>query len=99
MLADVLIEKRAASRDGVLTLDEAVRGGLSPRQVQHRIRTGEWTKLYPRVYLVDRRDPDQLVSHIHPCRHLRYRENPGAGRSEWGILRGMSIRRRQTRTS
>src|SRR5262249_7457899 len=59
MLPDVLIERWAASRDGVLTLDEAVRGGLSRRQVRHRVHTGEWTKLYPTVYLVDRRDPDQ----------------------------------------
>jgi very-short-patch-repair endonuclease len=62
MLQPVLIDQWAVSRDGVLTLDEAVRGGLSPRQVRHRVRTGEWTKLYPRVYLVGRRDPDQRVS-------------------------------------
>lgn len=62
MLPAVLIDRWAAARDGVLTLDEAVRSGLSPRQVQHRVRTGEWTKLYPRVYLIGRRDPDQEVS-------------------------------------
>lgn len=58
----VLIEELADSRDGVLTLDEALRGGLTPRQVQHRVRTGQWIRLHPGVYLVGRRDPDQWAS-------------------------------------
>ncbi len=62
MMPAVLIDKWAAPRDGVLTLEEAVRGGLSPRQVRYRVRTGEWIKLYPGIYLVGRRDPDQRVS-------------------------------------
>ncbi|HET9257902.1 MAG TPA: type IV toxin-antitoxin system AbiEi family antitoxin domain-containing protein [Pseudonocardiaceae bacterium] len=62
MLLAVVIERWVASRDGVLTLAEAVRGGLSVRQVRHRVRSGEWVKLYPGVYLADRRDPDQVVS-------------------------------------
>ncbi|MGH3875346.1 MAG: DUF559 domain-containing protein [Pseudonocardiaceae bacterium] len=55
----MVIEELAESRDGVLTLDEAVRSGLTVRQVRHRVRTGRWTKLHPGVYLVGRREPDQ----------------------------------------
>ncbi len=58
----MLIEELAESRDGVLTVDEALRGGLTLRQVQHRVRTGQWTKLYPGVYLVGRRELDQRAS-------------------------------------
>jgi very-short-patch-repair endonuclease len=50
------------SRDGVLTLAEAVRGGLTARQVQHRVRTGLWTRLHPGVYLVGHRALDQRAS-------------------------------------
>lgn len=59
MLPYMLIEK---PRDGVITLEEALRGGLSLRQVQYRVRTGQWTKLYPKVYLVGHREPDQRAS-------------------------------------
>lgn len=59
MLLLVLIEKLADSRDGVLTHDEAVRGGLTPRQIRHRVRSGQWTRLHPGIYLVGRREPDQ----------------------------------------
>ncbi|MGH3903549.1 MAG: type IV toxin-antitoxin system AbiEi family antitoxin domain-containing protein, partial [Pseudonocardiaceae bacterium] len=52
MLRLVLIEELANSRDGVLTLDEALLAGMTPRQVQHRVRTGQWTRLHPKVYLV-----------------------------------------------
>ncbi len=62
MLVSVVIEELSDSRDGVLTLDEAVRGGLTLRQVRHRVRTGQWTKLHPGVYLVGRREPDQRAS-------------------------------------
>jgi very-short-patch-repair endonuclease len=62
MLVLVVIEELSDSRDGVLTLDEAVRGGLTLRQVRHRVRTGQWTKLHPGVYLVGRREPDQRAS-------------------------------------
>lgn len=62
MVVLVVIEELADSRDGVLTLDEAVRGGLTLRQVRHRVRTGQWTKLHPGVYLVGRREPDQQAS-------------------------------------
>ncbi len=62
MLVLVVIEELADSRDGVLTLDEATRGGLTLRQVRHRVRTGQWTKLHPGVYLVGRRMPDQQAS-------------------------------------
>jgi hypothetical protein len=55
----VLIDELADSRDGVLTLEEALRSGLTLRQVQHRIRRGQWSKLYPGVYLVGRYEPDQ----------------------------------------
>jgi very-short-patch-repair endonuclease len=62
MLVLVVIEELADSRDGVLTLDEAVRGGLTLRQVRHRVRTGQWVKLYPGVYLVGWRELDQRAS-------------------------------------
>lgn len=62
MLAVVVIEELADSRDGVLTLDEALRGGLTLRQVRHRVRTGQWTKLHPGVYLVGRREADHQAS-------------------------------------
>ncbi|MGH3865105.1 MAG: type IV toxin-antitoxin system AbiEi family antitoxin domain-containing protein [Pseudonocardiaceae bacterium] len=61
MLVLVVIKELADSRDGALTLDEAVRGGLMLRQVRHRVRIGQWAKLYPGVYLVGRREPDQQV--------------------------------------
>lgn len=62
MLVIVVIEELADCRDGVLTLEEAIHGGLTLRQVRHRIRTGQWTKLHPGVYLVGRRAPDQQAS-------------------------------------
>jgi hypothetical protein len=52
MLVLVVIEGLADSRDGVLTLDGALRGGLTLRQVRHRIRVGRWVRLYLGVYLV-----------------------------------------------
>ncbi|HEY3894019.1 MAG TPA: DUF559 domain-containing protein [Pseudonocardiaceae bacterium] len=62
MLPLVVIEKLLNGRDGVLTLDEALRGGWTPRQVQHRVRTGEWCRLHPGVLLTSRYEPDQRVS-------------------------------------
>jgi hypothetical protein len=58
----VLIEELAASRDGVLTRAEALRGGLTLRQIQHRVRSGLWAKLHPGVYLVGGRELDQRAS-------------------------------------
>jgi very-short-patch-repair endonuclease len=55
----MLIEELADSHGGVLTREQALRGGLTLRQVQHRVRTGLWIKLHPGVYLVGRREPDQ----------------------------------------
>jgi very-short-patch-repair endonuclease len=46
----VAIEDVAAQQDGVVTAAEARRYGLTPRQVQHRVRTGKWFRLHPRVY-------------------------------------------------
>lgn len=43
----VLIDELADSRDGVLTLEEELNSGLTLRQVQHRVRTGRWSKLHP----------------------------------------------------
>jgi very-short-patch-repair endonuclease len=59
MLVRVLIEELPEFRGGVLTRDQALRGGLTLRQVQQRIRTGRWMVLHPGVYLVGRREPDQ----------------------------------------
>jgi hypothetical protein len=55
----VLIDELADSGGGVLTRDQALRGGLTLRQVQYRVRTGQWVTLHPGVYLVGRREPDQ----------------------------------------
>jgi very-short-patch-repair endonuclease len=41
-----------ADQAGVVTLDQAVAGGMSAATVHRRVRAGEWTRLYPRVYLV-----------------------------------------------
>jgi very-short-patch-repair endonuclease len=62
MLVLVSIEELADSHDGVVTREQALRGGLTVRQVQHRIRTGQWIPLHPGVYLVGRREPDQQAS-------------------------------------
>ncbi|MGH3973982.1 MAG: DUF559 domain-containing protein [Pseudonocardiaceae bacterium] len=62
MLLVVLIEELTESRDGVLTLKQALRSGLTLRQVQHRVRTGQWSKLHPGVYLVGRRQADQRAT-------------------------------------
>lgn len=59
MLVLMLIEELADSHGGVLTRDQALRGGLTLRQVQHRVRTGRWITLHPGVYLVGRREADQ----------------------------------------
>ncbi|PZS17902.1 MAG: hypothetical protein DLM60_13040 [Pseudonocardiales bacterium] len=59
MLVSVLIEELADSQDGVVTRDQALRGGLTLRQVQHRARTGKWITLHPGVYLIGRREPGQ----------------------------------------
>jgi hypothetical protein len=59
MLVLVLIEELADSQGGVVTRDQALRGGLTLRQVQHRLRTGKWIPLHPGVYLIGRREADQ----------------------------------------
>ncbi len=41
-----------ADQAGVITLAQAVAGGMSAATVHRRARTGEWTRLHPRVYLV-----------------------------------------------
>jgi Transcriptional regulator, AbiEi antitoxin/AbiEi antitoxin C-terminal domain len=61
MLLPVVIEELVNSRDGVVTQDEAVRGGLTPRQIRYRVRSGQWARLHPGVYHVGRREPDQRV--------------------------------------
>ncbi|HEX6402915.1 MAG TPA: type IV toxin-antitoxin system AbiEi family antitoxin domain-containing protein [Pseudonocardiaceae bacterium] len=58
----MLIEELAASRDGVLTRAEAMCGGLTLRQIQHRVHCGQWVKLHPGVYLVGRGEPDQRAA-------------------------------------
>ena len=62
MLLLVLIEELADSRDGVVTLDQALRAGMTPRQVQYRVRSGRWIRLHPGVYLVGRREPGQRAA-------------------------------------
>ena len=58
-LCQVLIEKLAVSREGVLTRADALRGGLTRRQIQYRVRSGEWACLHPGVYPVGGREADQ----------------------------------------
>jgi very-short-patch-repair endonuclease len=48
MSIDPTVQRQA----GVITFDQAVRIGLSPRTVQRRVRSGAWNELYPLVYLV-----------------------------------------------
>jgi very-short-patch-repair endonuclease len=62
MLVLVSIEELADSHDGVVTREQALRGGLTVRRVQHRVRIGHWITLHPGVYLVGRREPDQQAS-------------------------------------
>ena len=56
------IEQLAESRDGVLTAEEAARGGLTARQIRYRVRSGQWTRLHPGVYLIGRREPNQRAN-------------------------------------
>ena len=46
-LCQVLIEELAASRVGVLSRADALCGGLTRRQIQHRVRAGLWATLHP----------------------------------------------------
>ena len=41
-----------AVQAGVVTLTQAVEAGMSAATVHRRARSGEWTRLYPRTYLV-----------------------------------------------
>jgi very-short-patch-repair endonuclease len=59
MLVLVLIEELADSQGGVLTREQALHGGLTLRQVQHRVRSEKWITLHPGVYMVGRREADQ----------------------------------------
>jgi hypothetical protein len=61
-LGQVLIEELAGSRDGVVTRAETLRGGLTLRQIQHRVRAGLWAELHPGIYLVGRHEVDERVS-------------------------------------
>jgi hypothetical protein len=42
----------AVSQHGLITIDQALRVGLSTGQVRQRVRSGEWTVARPRVYAV-----------------------------------------------
>ncbi|MCV7301540.1 DUF559 domain-containing protein [Mycobacterium barrassiae] len=50
MVADFLRQ-----HDGVITLEQAQRAGLSRHAVDRRIRTGHWRRCYPGVYFADDR--------------------------------------------
>lgn len=58
----MLIDELAASRGGVLSRADALHGGLTRRQIQHRVRSGLWTTLHPGIYLVGGRELDQRAS-------------------------------------
>jgi hypothetical protein len=45
-----VIARRAASRHGVFSRADAVRGGASRGLIQSRVRTGRWETLFPGVY-------------------------------------------------
>jgi very-short-patch-repair endonuclease len=48
----VSLDRLVARQAGVLTLQQAVRCGISAATVQRRARQGSWERLYPAVYLV-----------------------------------------------
>ncbi|BBX01085.1 hypothetical protein BST36_13045 [Mycolicibacterium moriokaense] len=50
MVADYLRQ-----HDGVITLEQARRAGLSRHAVNRRVRTGDWRRCYPGVYFADDR--------------------------------------------
>jgi very-short-patch-repair endonuclease len=41
-----------ARQEGLITLEQAASAGLSARAVQHRVRSGAWMRIHPRLYLV-----------------------------------------------
>ncbi len=42
----------AVSQHGLITLEQALKAGLSTGQIRHKVRSGEWTVARPRVYAV-----------------------------------------------
>ncbi|HYL53461.1 MAG TPA: DUF559 domain-containing protein [Acidimicrobiia bacterium] len=47
---DVAIASFAASHDGVFPHKEALAAGLTQRQIDRRLRSGTWVRVFPRVY-------------------------------------------------
>ena len=45
------LQALAAFQHGVLTRDQALRGGLTPRQVDYRVTSGRWARLHAGVFL------------------------------------------------
>ena len=48
---------------GVLTRDQALRSGLTRRQVGYRVTSGRWSRLYPGVFLTQPGRRDRAVAH------------------------------------
>jgi hypothetical protein len=46
------LDRLLAQQAGVVTLEQAVRCGVSAATVQRRARQGSWERLHPAVYLV-----------------------------------------------
>lgn len=46
------IARTAERQHGLITTHQAVEAGLSERQIQHRVTSGRWERVRPRVYLV-----------------------------------------------
>ncbi len=48
---------------GVLTRDQALRGGLTPRQVDYRVTSGRWLRVYDGVFLTQPGRRDRASAH------------------------------------
>src|SRR5689334_4223151 len=60
-MIDALVAKYVANRHRVISIAEARKLGLSPRQVEWRVRSGRWTALHRGVYLVGGGRPTPLA--------------------------------------
>lgn len=49
---DVACEQRSARHHGVISRAEAIKLGMSPKQIRHRVGTRRWIQLFPGVYFI-----------------------------------------------
>jgi hypothetical protein len=52
-------EQVAAGQHGVLTRSQALAGGLTGAQIERRLRTGRWQRLFGRVYATFSGEPSR----------------------------------------